>query len=135
MKLGKEMVSYIIFGVLTTIINLVTYAFFTKVFNVDYTLSIAFAWFVSIIVAFVTNKLYVFIGKARHSLLKEFVLFLIIRAASLVLDIVLMLGLVELIGVNDFYAKIVVNIVVIAVNYVASKYIVFVKKRTVGPDK
>ncbi|MFB5763873.1 GtrA family protein [Paenibacillus medicaginis] len=135
MKLGKEMINYIIFGVLTTIINLVTYAVFTKVLNVDYTLSITFAWFISIIFAFVTNKLYVFKGKSRRSLLKEFVLFFIIRVASLVLDIVLMVGLVELIGVNDLYAKIVVNIVVIAVNYVASKYIVFVKKRSAGLDK
>lgn len=60
MKLGKELVNYVVFGILTTIINLIIYALFTKVLGADYKLSITVAWLISIIFAFVTNKLYVF---------------------------------------------------------------------------
>jgi putative flippase GtrA len=130
MKLGKELVNYAVFGVLTTIINLIVYALFTKVLSADYKLSITVAWLLSIIFAFVTNKLYVFKnnGSRLTSLSKEFFLFFLIRLSSLCLDIILMIVLVQNVRMNDFLAKIIVNFIVIAVNYLASKYVVFMKK-------
>ncbi|MGW9531067.1 GtrA family protein [Paenibacillus terrae] len=130
MKLGKELVNYAVFGVLTTIINLIVYALFTKVLSADYKLSITVAWLISIIFAFVTNKLYVFKnnGSRLTSLPKEFFLFFLIRLSSLCLDIILMIVLVQNVRMNDFLAKIIVNFIVIAVNYLASKYVVFMKK-------
>ncbi|MET3210894.1 UNVERIFIED_CONTAM: putative flippase GtrA [Paenibacillus sp. PvR008] len=130
MRLSKELVNYVVFGVLTTVINLIVYILFTKVLSADYKISITIAWFISIIFAFVTNKLYVFKNDdSRLSLLsKEFFLFCLIRLSSLCLDIILMIILVQNARMNDFLAKIVVNFIVIAVNYLASKYIVFMKK-------
>ncbi|MGP0577671.1 GtrA family protein [Paenibacillus peoriae] len=130
MKLGKEFLNYAVFGVLTTVINLIVYALFTKVMSADYKLSITVAWLISIIFAFVTNKLYVFKNNdSRLTLLsKEFFLFLLIRLSSLCLDIILMIVLVQNVRMDDFQAKIIVNFIVIAVNYLASKYIVFMKK-------
>lgn len=130
MKLGKELLNYAVFGVLTTIVNLIVYALFTKVLSADYKLSITVAWLISIIFAFVTNKLYVFKdnGSRLTSLPKEIFLFFFIRLSSLCLDIILMIVLVQNVQMNDFLAKIIVNFIVIAVNYLASKYVVFMKK-------
>nr|CAJ18302.1 JexD protein [Paenibacillus jamilae] len=130
MKLGKELVNYVVFGVLTTIINLIIYALFTKVLGADYKLSITVAWLISMIFAFVTNKLYVFKKNDSRltSLPKEFSLFFLIRLSSLCLDFILMIVLIQNVRMNDILAKIIVNFIVIAVNYLASKYLVFIKK-------
>ncbi|KAF6621072.1 GtrA family protein [Paenibacillus sp. EKM102P] len=130
MKLGKELVNYVVFGVLTTIINLIIYALFTKVLGADYKLSITVAWLISMIFAFVTNKLYVFKKNDSRltSLPKEFSLFFLIRLSSLCLDFILMIVLIQNVRMDDFLAKIIVNFIVIAVNYLASKYLVFMKR-------
>ncbi|PTU47784.1 teichoic acid glycosylation protein [Paenibacillus polymyxa] len=130
MKLGKELVNYVVFGILTTIINLIIYALFTKVLGADYKLSITVAWLISIIFAFVTNKLYVFKKNDSQltSLPKEFSLFFLIRLSSLCLDFILMIVLIQNVRMDDFLAKIIVNFIVIAVNYLASKYLVFMKR-------
>ncbi|KAF6576090.1 GtrA family protein [Paenibacillus polymyxa] len=130
MKLGKELVNYVVFGILTTIINLIIYALFTKVLGADYKLSITVAWLISIIFAFVTNKLYVFKKNNSQltSLPKEFSLFFLIRLSSLCLDFILMIVLIQNVRMDDFLAKIIVNFIVIAVNYLASKYLVFMKR-------
>ncbi|MDN4079274.1 GtrA family protein [Paenibacillus polymyxa] len=130
MKLGKELVNYVVFGILTTIINLIIYALFTKVLGADYKLSITVAWLISMIFAFVTNKLYVFKKNDSQltSLPKEFSLFFLIRLSSLCLDFILMIVLIQNVRMDDFLAKIIVNFIVIAVNYLASKYLVFMKR-------
>ncbi|WP_369900907.1 GtrA family protein [Bacillus manliponensis] len=125
MKNTKELISYLVFGVLTTAINIVSYAFLTKIVHMDYLIANTIAWVLSIIFAFVTNKLYVFNQRETKGILKEFLSFLFFRSLSYILDILMMIALVELLRADDLLAKIVTNIFVILFNYVASKYIIF----------
>lgn len=123
----KELLNYLVFGVLTTLVNIGCYIFLTKVFQMDYKVATTIAWIVSVIFAFITNKLYVFHGTQTHkmAILKELTSFTFFRILSYVIDIVSMIVLIEWLGWNDLFAKVIANGIVIVMNYFASKYIVF----------
>ena len=57
--INKEAILYIVFGVLTTIINLISYYFFSNIITINYLISNTIAWIISVIFAYMTNKLYV----------------------------------------------------------------------------
>jgi putative flippase GtrA len=123
----KEAISYLFFGVLTTVINIVCYAVLTKIMNMDYKLATTISWILAVIFAFITNKLYVFKSNKLNlsAVFKEFTIFTFFRLLSFFLDIFTMIFCVEYLKINDFIAKIVANIIVIVFNYFASKYVVF----------
>ena len=129
MNKRKEMITYLVFGVLTTIVNIVTYVLITKLMNLDYKLATTIAWVVSVVFAFITNKIYVFNSKgmAVHTLVREFSSFMFFRMLSYLIDLGMMIVLVEWISVNDIISKILANIVVVIINYIASKYVIFRK--------
>lgn len=135
LKKYKEIVLYLVFGVSTTVVNWIIYLIFTSGFHVEMTISNAVAWFGAVSFAFVTNKLFVF--ESRHTSLKllfrEIVTFFSARIFSGVFEIFLPTFLVSLglqqtlFGIEGFWAKVVVSIIVIVLNYVLSKLIVFKK--------
>ena len=127
MNIKKEAISYIIFGVLTTAINMICYAGLTKLLGMDYKLATTLAWMISVIFAFITNKLYVFNSRNKDftAVIKEFASFIFFRLLSYFLDLLTMILCVEVLKIDDFIAKIAANILVIALNYFASKYVIF----------
>lgn len=127
--LNSEWVKYIIFGVLTTFINILSYFILNKI-GLLYTISNSIAFIVSVIFAFITNKIYVFGSKKLEIeiVIKEAITFISSRLASFVMDTLLMLLLIEILSMNDFIAKLIVNIIVIVVNYILSKFIIFKSK-------
>ena len=127
-KKYREIIMYLIFGVLTTVVSLVVYFVCTKtVLSAEDAFQLQAAnvisWFVSVMFAFVTNRLFVFESKGRWTL--EMFKFYSSRVSTLLLDMLLMFVLVTLIGVNDMVSKVVVRVVVIVANYVLSKLLVF----------
>ena len=74
MSLKKELILYLIFGILTTIVNIVVYLIFAKFLNIDYIISNIFAWFFSVLFAYVTNRIWVFERKTNN-IIKEATLF------------------------------------------------------------
>lgn len=129
MSKNKELILYLLFGGLTTLVNILTYWIFTDSLDVDYKLSTTMAWIVSVIFAYVTNKLYVFQSKQTNQigLLKEFLSFILFRIFSYLLDLMTMIILVELMLVHDLLSKIIANILVVIFNFIASKWIIFRK--------
>ncbi len=127
----RETMLYLIFGGLTTLINIGSYWLLTSVFAVDFMVANALAWLISVLFAFVTNKLFVFDSKslAAALVLKEFVLFLGARLFSGALDMGIMYLFVDILRFNDMVIKVLSNIIVIVVNYVLSKLIIFKKKQ------
>ncbi len=123
----KEMINYLVFGILTTIVNIVSYWLLTKIFNIDYRVATTIAWFISVVFAYITNKVFVFNSKGLdiNTMVKEFISFIFFRILSYLIDLGMMIVLVEWIKTNDILAKIIANIVVVIVNYVASKYYIF----------
>ncbi|NMD68804.1 GtrA family protein [Bacillus sp. DNRA2] len=127
----KEMISYLVYGVLTTVVNIVSYWIFTELFYVDYRVSTSIAWLFSVIFAFITNKMFVFNSKGfdLNTMVREFMSFMFFRILSYLIDLGMMIALVEWVQMNDMIAKILANVVVVIINYVASKYIIFRKAK------
>ena len=125
-----EKISYLFFGVLTTIVNFVVFGITNGLLNIDYRPATVMAWVVAVTFAFITNKLFVFESKSfeAHILRREMTTFLAARVLSLLFDIGWMIFAVEMLNMNEYIAKILSNVVVIVINYFLSKLFVFKKK-------
>lgn len=123
--LNKEVINYIIFGVLTTIVNYVTYEACNL--RLDYKLSTIIAWFLAVMFAFITNKLFVFESKSfeKSLIFKELTSFIASRIVSGIFDFIFMVVAVELLTINDSISKLASNIFVVVINYILSKLFVF----------
>ena len=132
MKRKKEVISYLFFGVLTTLTNIVNYVVLSKLFEMDYKLATTIAWGISVLFAFITNKLYVFNSKETNIVLiaKEFTSFTFFRLLSYLMDLGMMVLMIEWLKTDDLIAKIIANFFVIFFNYFASKYVIFKKKES-----
>ena len=123
----KELISYLIFGVLTTVVNIVVYYVFNTWLQVNYLVSNAIAWIASVLFAYITNRKYVFESK-NTSMINELVKFIGARLSTGIMDMILMWLLVDILTMNSMVSKIVVNVLVIVLNYVLSKVFVFKKE-------
>lgn len=125
----KEVIMYLIFGVLTTVVNILVYYLFKNIFNIDYLISNIIAWILSVLFAYITNKIWVFEKKTAgiNELIKEIVSFFSFRVLSGILDMGFMYITVSLLHFNDNLMKIIANIVVVILNYIFSKLFIFKK--------
>lgn len=129
----KEVILYLVFGGLTTLVNFAGYLLLTRLFGMDTLLANGIALTASILFAYVTNKIFVFESKTKSfgEAFREFVSFIACRIGTAVLDMFLMYVTVELLQWNDIAMKLLVNVVVIVLNYVFSKLLIFKDKRSV----
>lgn len=127
----RELILYVFFGGLTTLVNWVGYWLLADVFHVPYLWATAIAQVLSILFAYVTNRIWVFESKAKgfSAVFWEMVRFFGCRAASFVLDLLCMRIGVGGLHVNDMVMKLLSNVIVVIVNYVFSKLIVFRKPK------
>lgn len=126
----QEVISYLFFGVLTTLINFIFYLVLTDIFEVHYTVATVVSWIAAVLFAYITNKMYVF--KTKGNILKELGNFIVLRLLSLGLDLGLMVVMVTILQINDLFSKIVVNIIIVIINYLLSKFMIFQKKEPSG---
>lgn len=125
-----EIVLYVIFGALTTLVNIVVYSLFAKLISIPVIISNILAWFFSVLFAYITNKKWVFKSQEKQlPVLKECINFFIGRLGTGILDTCLMFVFVELFEFNDLIVKICVNVLVIILNYIISKFWVFTNGR------
>ena len=127
----EEVLSYLIFGFLAFVVNYVIYAVGIKAFSLNYQVSNMIAWVVAVIFAYWTNRTFVFKSKTKEitSILKEFASFVSARLATLVLEIVILWLFIDVLNINDMFAKLVGQFVVIVTNYFLSKLWIFKKKK------
>lgn len=126
---NREMASYLVFGVLTTLVNLLSYAALTRTAGMNEIPAAALAWAVSVAFAYLTNKLFVFESRsfAPSVVVREAVSFILCRLFSGALDLGLMWLLAERLGYWDILVKVGSNIIVIILNFVFSKLLIFRK--------
>lgn len=124
MKLDRELFLYVVFGAFTFFVNIITYFLFESVLGINYLISNALAWFFSVLFAYITNRIWVFESKSPN-ILKEASLFFGGRIFSGAVDTALMYLFIDVLVIGDLASKIIVQIVVIILNYVFSKLIVF----------
>lgn len=131
-KKHEEIVNYIIAGLLTTIVSLITYYVAVLLFlnpNKAFELQVAniISWIVSVTFAYYINRKFVF--KSKNKKKSEILKFFISRLSTLFIDMLFMYLLVSKFLFNDKISKIVVQAAVIVLNYIFSKLFVFSKKR------
>ena len=127
-----EIINYLIVGVLTVFINLITYYLLVNTFlNVDNALELQIAnfisWISAVIFAYISNRKFVFKTKDKNKI-KEFSRFIVARIVTLLFDMLFMFVTVSNLSLNDKVMKLVSNVIVIILNYVLSKIFVFIKK-------
>lgn len=127
----KEMLLYLIFGILTTIINIAVYQLFYQALAVPNLLANVIAWVVAVIFAYVTNNRFVFEDSFTdwERERKKIVMFLGARLFSLAVDELGMWLLVDRWEFDSMWSKIGMNVIVVIINYIFSKFCIFVKKR------
>ena len=140
----KELIIYVIFGFGATLVNLVTYKLFNMLLGEElYLVANGFAWFTSVVFAYICNKLFVFESKswAVKLVLKEALSFFAARVLSFLVEEFGLYLLVDIAGMKDFafeifgftisgnmISKLVLAVFVVAMNYVFSKFVIFRKK-------
>ncbi len=126
--LNRETISYFIFGVLTTLMDWGSYWLMRRA-GIDYRIATAGAWAAAVLFAFVTNKLFVFCSMSLNpkKVWEEFVPFVLCRAATGVFTLVAMIVLVDVMKIPyDFLCKIAVSVISLVLNYLFSKWFIFV---------
>ena len=126
----KGLILYAVFGALTTAINIAAYALCYRALGLPNVPGNIIAWILAVLFAFVTNKLYVFESKslALGTVARQLASFVGARLATGLLDLAVMFVGVDLLHGPDLLFKIASNVVVIILNYILSKRIVFRKK-------
>lgn len=127
----RSMILYLFFGGCTTLINIACYYVLYQHAGVSNLCSTILAWLVSVLFAYVTNRSLVFASEASgwRALMTELIAFISCRLATGLLDTVIMVVAVDLMHGNSLLWKILSNILVIILNYVASKWMIFKPKK------
>ena len=129
----RELVVYVFFGGLTTLVNFVAYAA-SDMLGLSTVASITVAWVVSVTFAFVVNRKWVFLSRSKgvKNVLREALSFFALRAGTYFLDLGTVWLLVDYFGFDStlqkYAAKLASNVLVVIVNYIISKFVVFRKK-------
>lgn len=126
-KKYREVVMYLIFGVLTTVVNIAVYYVCAVLGEWSTAVSTIVAWIIAVLFAYFTNRVFVFqsTAKSRKSIFKECISFFGMRLFSGVLDLVIMLIFVDILHCNEMAIKVISNVIVIIINYLASKLFIF----------
>lgn len=126
-----DIIPYLFFGVCTTLINVIIYWGASHILGFFVMMSTVLAWILAVLFAYITNRKWVFHSKAKESLsiIKELISFIACRLATGVVDIVCMYLFVEIMHFEDVIIKFGANLLVIILNYLASKLIIFRKRR------
>ena len=133
-KKYESVLLYLIFGVLTTFVNIVVYYILFNHVLLSNILSNGIAWVAAVIFAFITNKIWVFKSKTLEieQVIKELIAFFSARLSTGLLDMAIMYVGVDLLKVNSIYSKIISGVVVVILNYIFSKLFIFRKNKEIG---
>lgn len=128
--LTVEVVLYIIFGVLTTIVNIGTFAIFTSCMKFEENFANIIAIVLAVLFAYFTNKNLVFNSKATtlKEKFREFLKFMLGRAFTMIIELVGFYLLFNLLSIQELLSKTIITILVIILNFFISKFFAFKKQ-------
>ena len=119
----KESILYGVFGVLTVIVNIISFKLLL-ILNIPLLYSNTIAFFIAVVFAYYTNTKFVFNDNFTK---KNFISFMSMRISTLFIDNIGLYYLVS-ISVDELIAKSIINIIIILINYICSKFIIYKKK-------
>ena len=126
-KKNKEVLLYLFFGVLTTVVSIVVFALCNVTLGINELVSNVISWIVSVAFAFFTNRIWVFAAptKTASEFVRQLISFYGGRVLTLVLEEAIILIFVTILGMPGMVIKLVAQVIVIVGNYIISKLIVF----------
>ncbi|NMB43055.1 MAG: GtrA family protein [Clostridiales bacterium] len=124
----NDIIRYIFFGGLTTLVNLISYTLLRGF--MDYNIANFISIVLAILFAYIVNSRFVFRSKARTTKqrLSEFIKFIGARLSTMIIEILGVFVFVDLLQINDLIGKVIIQFVVLILNYIFSKLIVFKNK-------
>lgn len=131
----KDVILYLIFGIGTTIVNVLVFWMFAYLTDTGTMASTVIAWIAAVIFAYLTNRKWVFRSEVREigGVIREIVAFFSCRFMTGIVDILIMWIFAEMAGLSSVIVKAASNILVIILNYIASKLVIF--RRKAGSEK
>lgn len=128
-KKYEEIINYIVVGGITTVISILSYFLIRTILKSNTSLNVqistVFSWIVAVTFAYFANRIFVF--KSNNSKKIESVKFITSRIMSLLIEMLVMLILTAVLKINDKIAKILVQFIIVVLNYLFSKIFVFKK--------
>ena len=130
MKNYKQVFLYLVFGVLTTAVNVAVYYLCYNIAHIENVVSVIIAWVLSVAFAYITNKLFVFESRSfeKSVFIPEVLSFVSCRTLTGILDVAIMYVAVDALSGNSLVWKVLSNIIVIILNFIASNILIFKKK-------
>ena len=127
----RDILIYLLFGALTTLVNFLIYFPLYNWISCSAAFSNAIAWVVAVAFAFLTNKPFAFQSNnwSAHILIPELIKFISCRIGSGLIETMSLWLLVDLLNWNGNWVKLAVSVLVVVLNYISSKWIVFNNKK------
>lgn len=129
MEKYREILVYLVFGVLTTVVNYIIYLPCYNLLQISAAVSNVIAWAIAVAFAFVTNKPFVFQSHdwSAKTVVPELIKFLGTRIGSGTVETLSLLITVDILGLNGNLWKLITSVMVVILNYLGSKLLVFRK--------
>lgn len=126
-KSHLDIIAYIFWGVVTTITNLAIYHLCFNILHFEYYTSSVISWIAAVAVAYLTNRKWVFHSEAKGAkeITAEIFRFIASRLATLIMEIILLFLGKEVFHLEENLTKYIATILVVILNYVLSKFLVF----------
>lgn len=127
LRKNKQLLLYLFFGVCTTAINTICYWLLYDALSLSNITSTVMAWLAAVLFAFYTNKVFVFGSKRTNTTdrINEVISFVGCRLLTGILNVVIMVVAVDMLQWNGLLWKLISNIIVTIINYIASKFLIF----------
>lgn len=122
----KELISYVVVGGCTTLINFIIYWFVIEMMNQGWLVANVLSWVGAVIFAFWANKRYVF--KSVNEAGKEAYQFFVLRLGTLLVESGLLFIFIQLLSANEMLSKIIVSVITVVSNYGLCKFKIFASK-------
>lgn len=124
---NNPVTKYIFFGVCTTLVNFVSYYILRRFTELDFNVANILSILVSILFAYFTNSRFVFESQANtfKQRFNEFVKFISARISTLLVEVGGVWFLVSIVGIDDLLSKMLITVMVLVLNYILSKFLVF----------
>ena len=127
-KKHRELVVYLICGFLTFVVSMVVYAILSEAFKINVLVANIITWIIAVYFAFSVNRKFVF--KSNGNFTSELIQFYLGRVVTLVVEQAMLYVFIIRLMFNNMTIKSIAQVVIIILNYIISKFIVFKKEKS-----
>ena len=127
-KKHRELVVYLICGFLTFVVSMVVYALLSEIFGINVLVANIITWIIAVYFAFSVNRKFVF--KSNGNFTSELIQFYLGRVVTLVVEQAMLYVFIIRLMFNNMTIKSIAQVVIIILNYIISKFIVFKKEKS-----